>query len=47
MIIDAHVHLFPTKEVGREVLDGIKEQSGYGYCSYGTPDEYLEDMKKA
>jgi hypothetical protein len=47
MIIDAHVHLFPTKEVGIQVLEVIKQQSGCGYYSYGTPDEYVEDMKKA
>jgi predicted TIM-barrel fold metal-dependent hydrolase len=47
LIIDAHVHLFPTREVGKEILEDIKKQSGTGYYSYGTPDEYLEDMKKA
>lgn len=39
MIIDAHVHLFPTKEVGKEVVENIKQQSGCDYYSYGTPDE--------
>jgi uncharacterized protein len=47
MIIDAHVHLFPTKEVGKEVVETIKQQSGCDYYSCGTPEEYLEDMKKA
>jgi predicted TIM-barrel fold metal-dependent hydrolase len=47
MIIDSHVHLFPTKDVGREILEDIRSQSGQGYYSFGTPDEYLEDMRKA
>jgi len=47
MIIDAHVHLFPTKEVGTLVLENIRQQTGCGYYSYGTPDEYVADMKKA
>ncbi|MBM4240319.1 MAG: hypothetical protein FJ150_01345 [Euryarchaeota archaeon] len=47
MIIDAQVHLFPTKEVGEMVLENIKRDTGVGYYSYGTPEEYREDMKKA
>jgi predicted TIM-barrel fold metal-dependent hydrolase len=47
MIIDAHVHLYPDKEVGKMVLEDIKNKTGYGYYSYGTPDEYLEDMRKS
>ncbi len=47
MIIDWHVHLFPTREVGAMVLDGMKEQYGVGYHSYGTPDEFCADMQRA
>lgn len=47
MIFDAHVHLFPTREVGLEVVEGIKAQSGTGYYATGTPEEYLADMEKA
>lgn len=47
MIIDAHVHLHPTEEVGKMVVEMIKEKYGVDYYSYGTPEDYLEDMKKA
>lgn len=47
MIIDSHVHLFPTKEVGKMVLENIKSETGVDYYSYGTPEEYLEDMEKS
>lgn len=47
MIIDSHVHLFPTKEVGKMVLESIKRDTGVGYYSCGTPDEYLVDMEKS
>jgi predicted TIM-barrel fold metal-dependent hydrolase len=43
MIIDAHVHLHPTEEVGKMVVEMI----GMPYYSYGTPDDYLNDMKTA
>jgi|GEM_PF-6033328 len=43
MIIDSHVHLFPTEEVGKMVVEMI----GMFYYSYGTPDDYLNDMKNA
>lgn len=43
MIIDSHVHLFPTEEVGKMVVEMI----GMPYYSYGTPDDYLNDMKNA
>lgn len=43
MIIDAHVHLHPTEEVGKMVVEMI----GMPYYSYGTPDDYLKDMKSA
>lgn len=36
MIIDAHVHLFPTKEVGMKVLEGpglILPRSPKGYIT--------------
>jgi len=29
------------------VVEMIKEQYGVGYYSYGTPEDYLEDMKKS
>lgn len=41
MIIDSHVHLHPTEEVGKMVVEMI----GMPYYSYGTPDDYLKDMK--
>lgn len=47
MIIDAHVHLHPTEEVGKMVVEMIKEKYGVDYYSYGTPDDYLNDMKSA
>lgn len=47
MIIDVHVHLHPTGEVGKMVVEMIKEKHGVGYYSYGTPDDYLKDMKAA
>lgn len=47
MIIDAHVHLHPTEEVGQMVVEMIKEEYGVDYYSYGTPDDYLNDMKNA
>lgn len=47
MIIDAHIHLFPTKEVGKMVVENIKSETGVDYYRYGTPEDYLENMKKA
>ena len=47
MIVDAHVHLHPTEEVGKMVVEMIKQKHDVDYYSYGTPDEYLEDMKAA
>jgi uncharacterized protein len=47
MIVDSHIHLFPTKEVGETVVENIKAESGVDYYSYGTPDEYLMDMKRS
>jgi predicted TIM-barrel fold metal-dependent hydrolase len=47
MIIDAHVHLFPTKEVGEMVVKQLQQTYGAGYYSFGTSDEYLADMKRA
>lgn len=47
MIIDSHVHLHPTQEVGKMVVEMIKEEYGVDYYSYGTPDDYLRDMEKS
>ncbi len=47
MIIDTHVHLFPTKEVGAMVVKQFQQTYGAGYHTYGTPDEYLVDMVRA
>ncbi|MBU1748665.1 MAG: amidohydrolase family protein [Chloroflexi bacterium] len=47
MIVDMHVHLFPTQEVGKQIVTEIQETYGAGYHSYGTPDEYLADMARA
>lgn len=46
MIVDAHVHLFPSEDVGRQVLDGIQATSGVGYFTTGTPDQYRTDMQR-
>lgn len=43
MIIDAHIHPHPTEEVGKMVVEMI----GMPYYSYGTPDDYINDMKSA
>ncbi len=37
MIIDSHIHLHPTEEVGKMVVEMIKEKHGVDYYSYGTP----------
>lgn len=47
MIVDAHVHLHPTQEVGKMVVEMIKEKTGIGYYSYGTPEDYIGEMKLA
>lgn len=47
MIVDSHIHLFPTEDVGKTVVENIKSEFGVGYYGYGTPDEYLVDMKKS
>jgi predicted TIM-barrel fold metal-dependent hydrolase len=47
MIVDMHVHLFPTPEVGKQIVTEFQETYGVGYYSYGTPDEYVADMKRA
>jgi len=47
MIIDVHVHLFPTQEIGKQVVTEFQETYGAGYHSFGTPDEYLADMARA
>jgi len=47
VIIDTHVHLFPTREVGEMVVKQFQQTYGAGYYSFGTPDEYLADMKRA
>jgi len=38
-IIDAHVHTFPSKEVGEQILEGIKAETGVPYFCYGTIEE--------
>lgn len=47
MIVDSHVHLHPNAEVGKMVVEMIKENYGVDYYSYGTPEDYLGDMKKS
>ena len=47
MIIDMHVHLFPTKEIGEQIMQEMQETYGIGYHSLGTPEEYLVDMERA
>lgn len=47
MIVDVHVHLHPTPEVGKMVVEMIKKQYGVDYYSYGTPDDYVGEMKQA
>ncbi|BDZ66743.1 amidohydrolase family protein [Methanobacterium ferruginis] len=47
MIVDTHIHLHPTVEVGKMVVEMIKKQHGVDYYSYGTPDDYMGEMKQA
>jgi len=46
-IIDTHVHLFPNREVGRQVVEGIKRAFGTPYFCTGSPPELAETMKRA
>lgn len=46
-IIDTHVHLFPKKEVGKRILERVKETYGVPYYCTGSPEELAETMKKA
>lgn len=46
MIVDAHVHLFPDKEVGKQIVEDFQRGYGVPYHSFGTPEEYLADMKR-
>ena len=43
MIIDSHIHLHPTEDVGKMVVEKI----GLPYYSYSAPDDYVNDMKSA
>ncbi|MEW6172272.1 MAG: amidohydrolase family protein [Bacillota bacterium] len=47
MIVDAHLHLFPDKEVGKQIVEDFQRRYGVPYHSFGTPEEYLADMKRA
>ncbi len=44
-IIDTHVHLFPNREVGETVLEGIKKDFGVPYYCTGSPEELAETME--
>ncbi|MFC2062876.1 amidohydrolase family protein [Chloroflexota bacterium] len=46
-VIDTHVHLFPSKEVGQRVLDGVKRTFGTSYYCTGSPEELAETMQAA
>jgi predicted TIM-barrel fold metal-dependent hydrolase len=45
--IDTHVHLFPSKEAGQRVLDGVRMMFGTSYYCTGSPEELAETMKAA
>ena len=46
-IVDTHVHLFPSREVGRRVLEGVREEFGTPYYCTGSPEELAETMKRS
>ncbi len=46
-IVDAHVHLFPTREVGRQVVAKVRATYGAPYHCTGSPEELSETMKQA
>ncbi|HCJ66040.1 MAG TPA: hypothetical protein DHV62_01610 [Elusimicrobia bacterium] len=46
-IVDTHTHLFPTRGVGKRVLEKIKKTYGVPYYCTGSPEELTETMKKA
>ncbi|MFH0847248.1 MAG: amidohydrolase family protein [Chloroflexota bacterium] len=46
-IVDAHVHLFPSKEVGRQVVEMVKATYGTPYYCTGSPDELDVTMHRA
>ena len=46
-IVDAHVHLFPNREVGRWVVEEMKREYGAPYYCTGSPEELAENMKRA
>lgn len=46
-IVDVHVHLFPKKEVGKRVLERVRETYGVPYYCTGSPEELAETMKKS
>ncbi len=46
-IVDAHTHLFPTRKVGKRVLEKIKKTYDTPYYCTGGPEELSETMNKA
>ncbi len=46
LIIDTHVHTFPNEEVGKQILEGIKEQTSVPYYCYGTIEELRTNMQE-
>lgn len=46
-IVDTHTHLFPTRKVGKMVLEKIKKTYGVPYYCTGSPGELSETMNKA
>ncbi|MFH0914427.1 MAG: amidohydrolase family protein [Chloroflexota bacterium] len=47
IIVDTHAHIFPKKEVGKMVLEGVKRVYDTPYYCTGSPEELAETMKKA
>ena len=46
MIIDAHVHLFPDREVALEVLEEFKQHYKVGYYTVGTAETHRAEMQR-
>ena len=46
-VIDTHVHLFPKREIGRQVLEEVKRSFGTLYYCTGSPEELAETMRES
>lgn len=45
-IIDTHCHVFPTREIGKLVLEGVRRRFGIGYYCTGSPEELHKVMAR-